>query len=569
VRWFLWAAGLFSIWAYQEGELNTAAILGLLLYLGLNIALIPILPRTTPNSHLYLAVGLYVTDLLFASLLIYHTGGRVSQLFLLYCLLPFKAAIYYPYVHRIIFVSFLIFPLYIATLYLSTGTIVFLTDNDFLTRYILLLAVVFVGMYTAWHLDRRQQQTRTLLEQLEIEHRHVNERRRELRTVLDSIVDGVVVVDSELRLMMINPIAADMFNLPYPQAPGTPLSDLINNSILLTLLRQALDVVGGSDTPLATTQQGGIGFSSDELKAYPTSSGKPIICQALATALVSGRDAPHGAVVVLRDMTRQKELDESKSNFISVLSHELRTPLTTIRGFVELILTGGTGEISSDQRECLNTVFAQTDHLHSLINALLEFTELEAAEIHLQLSPVSPDELVCKILSRIEPLADHQAINLQTQIPPDLAPLYADGARLERVLLNLLDNAIKFTPERGQVTVAVKDRGSEVLFSVTDTGPGIPPAERERIFERFYQIDNSSTRAHGGTGLGLAICKHIVEMHHGRIWVERPNEQINDQGSPGSRFCFIISRDLPRQNDLSSSKMHQATESSPPHQTRL
>jgi two-component system phosphate regulon sensor histidine kinase PhoR len=554
VRWFFWAAGLFSVWTYQEGDLNGGVILGLLLYLGLNVALIPILPRTTSISHPYLAVGLYVADLLFASLLIYHTGGRVSQLFLLYCLLPFKAAIYYPYVHRIIFVSFLIFPLYIVTLYLGTDTIVFLTDNDFLTRYALLLAVVFVGMYTAWHLDRRQQQTRDLLEQLEIEHRHVDERRRELRTILDSIVDGVVVVDAELRLMMINPVAADMFNIAYPQPPGTPLGDLIDNSTLLTLLRQALDVAQNGDVSPAAAQQGGMGFISDELKAYPISSGKPIICQALATALVSGRDTPHGAVVVLRDMTRQKELDESKSNFISVLSHELRTPLTTIRGFVELILTGGTGDITADQRECLNTVFAQTDHLYSLINALLEFTELESADTQLQLDLVPLDELVYKVLSRIEPLAEHHAIGLQTQIPSDLASIHADGAQLERVLLNLLDNAIKFTPEQGQVTVAVADFGSEVLFSVTDTGPGIPPAERERIFERFYQIDNSSTRAHGGTGLGLAICKHIVEMHHGRIWVEEPNDQIKDKGGPGSRFCFTIPRDLMRQIDLANSK---------------
>jgi signal transduction histidine kinase len=534
--------GLFGVWSYQKGDLDGGVILGLSLYLGLNIALIPLLARANQLLRLYLVVGSYVADLLFASLLIYHTGGLVSQLFLLYCLLPFKATIYYPYAHPVIFVSFLVFPLYAATLYLSTGTLVFLSDVTFLSRYGLLFLVVLGGIYTAWHLDNRQQQTRNLLTELEIEHRRVDERRRELRTVLDSIVDGVIVVDPELRLLMINPVAADIFNIPYPQPSGTPLGNLVHNPPFLTLLRQALTVAEDQDALPASPQTSGVELISDEIRARPTSSGKPIICQALATALIS-RDTLHGAVVVLRDMTRQKELDELKSNFISVLSHELRTPLTAIRGFVELILSGGTGNITQEQQESLTTVFAQTEHLQSLINTLLEFAELEAAEINLNLNPVPLEKLVYKVLGRIEPLADQCDVTLQAHVVPDLAPLYADGPRLERVLFNLLENAIKFTPQGGQVKVAVSERDAEVLVCVTDTGPGVPPAERQRIFERFYQIDNSSTRVHGGTGLGLAICKHIIEMHHGHIWVEEPGQR------PGSRFCFTVPRDLAGQTD--------------------
>jgi signal transduction histidine kinase len=161
------------------------------------------------------------------------------------------------------------------------------------------------------------------------------------------------------------------------------------------------------------------------------------------------------------------------------------------------------------------------------------------------LDTLSLGELARKVLGRIEPLANQHAITLQLDAPPDLAPIYADGGRLERVLLNLLDNALKFTPEEGQITVTVSDQGSETLICVSDTGPGVPPAERERIFERFYQVDNSSTRKHGGTGLGLAICKHIVEMHRGRIWVEEANKEVMADNGPGSRFCFTISQDLP------------------------
>lgn len=524
--------GLVCVLEYGHDDLNPGAVVGLLLYLGLNIVLIPLFPRVSPDSRRYLALGLYVIDLLFTSFLIYHTGGLVSQLFLLYCLLIFKAAVYYPYVNLIILVPFLIFPLYIATLFLNTGTIVFLQDRLFVTRYGLLLVVIFAGLYTGWHLDSRHKHTRALLGQLEIEHGRTDERRRELRAILDSIGDGVIVVNQEVQLLMINPVAADFFNLAYPQPPGTSLNDLIDDPTLLILLHQALEDGAGTDLTLR-----------DEITAHPVSAGKPIVCEALATPLVDGPAAPHGAVVVLRDMTRQKELEESKTNFISVLSHELRTPLTAIRGFVDLILAGGVGDITPDQREFLNIVINQTDHLGSLINALLEFAEMEAAETSLELDTLSVQDLVRKVLDQIEPLASQRAIALHIDAPPDLSPIYADGRRLERVLFNLLDNALKFTPEQGQITVTVCDQDSEMMVCVTDSGPGVPPAERERIFERFYQIDNSSTRKHGGTGLGLAICKHIIKMHHGRIWVEEP-EGVAANNGPGSRFCFIIPRDL-------------------------
>jgi signal transduction histidine kinase len=519
--------GLFGVLTHQQGRQDSGAILALALYLVLNIAFILLTQRAdNPVLRSYLGLGIYLIDLLFASILIYYTGGLFSQLFLLYCLLPFKAAIYSPYVQRIIFVSFLIFPLYIFTLWWSTRTFVFINDEDFISRYVLLFAIVLAGMYMSWHLNRRHQQTRELLEQLQVKHSQVDARRRELRAVLDSIIDGVLVVDPNMRLLMINPVAADVLNLPYPQLPGKPLDELLDNPPLLALVRRALHDSRGKDA-----------LVSQEIKAHPASSDKTIICQALATALVSEQEATHGAVVVLRDTTRQKELDEAKSNFISVLSHELRTPLTTIQGYVELILSGGAGDVTPGQQGFLNTALDRAQDLDDIIHALLDFAQLESGKAQLELGDVSLQKLVNKVLGRVEPLADQNAITLQTRISPDLEPLYADGQQLEQVLFHLLDNAIKFTPAEGQVTVSVHQDDAEALVCVSDTGIGVPAAERERIFERFYQVDNSTTRAHGGTGLGLAICKHIVEAHQGRIWVQ-------DNGEEGCHFSFTIPRDL-------------------------
>ncbi len=535
VRWVYWAAGLLAVWHYQSGDLSRDATLGLCLYLGLNIVWTLLIFRPQPDVQPYLVLGSYIADLLFASFLIHHTGGIVSQYFLLYYLLPFKAAIYYPYIHLINYVSFLIFPLYALTLYLDARTFAFITDNVFTPRYILLLLTTGAGMYTAWHLDSRQRQSHALLAQLEIEHRRVDRRRQELRTVLDSIGDGVVVVDSDMQLLMINPVAADIFNLPYPTPVATPLHTLIDNSSLLALLRQTLQQAN-DQTPVL----------SDEITARPNSAGKAIICHARATALVGDQVVPHGAVVVLRDMTRQKELEELKNNFISMLSHELRTPLTITHGFVELLLSGGAGEITPAQQEHLETIILQMEHLNSLINALLEFAEMEANQSTLHLAPFSIDKLIYKVLGRVEPLAENHGIALQAQIEPKIAPLYADDSRIEQVLLHLLDNAIKFTPQGGHVMVTANDQGDQVQFCVIDNGPGIPLAERERIFERFYQIDSSSTRSHGGMGMGLAISKHIVELHQGRIWVKDPDQEAK---KPGSRFCFTIPRNLTQQTD--------------------
>ena len=498
IRWLYGAAGLLAIWTYQPSGLTRGAVVGISLYVGLNIAWAALQPRITWRSRRLGTIGLLVADLLFASFLIYHTGGLVSQLFLFYGLLTFKAAIYYPYIHAIIYVPFSIFPLYVITLYLATGTLVFSVDQLFVTRYLLLLAVIFAAMYTAWHLDSRHRQTRDLLQQLEIEHRQTDTRRRELRAVLDSIGDGVIVVDRALNLLMVNPVAAQMFNLS-DAAPGVSLPGLIQHPRLLELLRHTLESPANPGVPIL-----------EEFEARLPSAQNSAIYQALATALVSSEGTTHGAVIVLRDMTRQKELEDSKNNFISVLSHELRTPLTAIRGFLDLLLLETEGW-TEKQREYVDIAFDQTGQLQQLINALLEFAEMETATTTLIPSHVLPNNLVFKAVSQIKPLADQRAITLEVQTAPDPAPILADGQRLEQVLLNLLDNAVKFTPQHGQVTVSVIEQPTETLFIVHDTGIGVPEAERERIFERFYQIDSSSTREYGGTGLGLALCKHIVD----------------------------------------------------------
>ena len=351
----------------------------------------------------------------------------------------------------------------------------------------------------------------------------VADKRRELEAVLAGIGDGVLVVDTDGRLVLMNPVAARMAGLETPIA-GTPLRTLMPMEDLLTLLEETTT---SGDVAIRELAVPSAGHSAD---------GQPRTFQALAAPVYRATEAGEqvgGVVAVLRDITAQKELERMKSNFLSVVSHELKTPLHSIKGFVDIILMGKTGPVTDLQRDFLSTVHEQTGHLQRLIEDLLEFSRLESGQIRLRPVPLLPVELVASVVDKLSPLANNKQISLSAHVAPDLAEIEADPMRLEQVLTNLVENAIKFTPEGGQVRLFGWERAEEVEIAVVDTGIGVPIDERERIFDRFYQVDSSVRRRYKGTGLGLTICKHIVTQHGGRIWVE-------DAEGPGSEFHFTL-----------------------------
>ena len=203
---------------------------------------------------------------------------------------------------------------------------------------------------------------------------------------------------------------------------------------------------------------------------------------------------------------------------------------------------GKAGPINETQADFLGTVRDQTAHLQNLINDLLEFSRLESGQVKLHLTEVLLAEVAATVIDKLKPLADHGQICLVNRISADAPAVEADQMRIEQVLTNLLDNAIKFTPPSGVITISTVDLGAEVQVAVSDTGIGIPAAELERIFDRFYQVDSGSTRQYRGTGLGLTICKHIIEHHHGRIWAE------SEEGK-GSTFFFVLPKRIPAKED--------------------
>lgn len=294
-----------------------------------------------------------------------------------------------------------------------------------------------------------------------------------------------------------------------PERAGTPRDDLDK---LTQYLSRVLDVLlfSGHRAHLASTLH-------------------------LASAEASYRELAEKNERLQHAYDRLKELDRLKSNFLATMSHELRTPLTSIIGYSEMLGTGMGGELNEAQREFVDTIRAKSDQLLELILTLLDVAKLEQDQVHLKLASIDPAELALDVLRTIGPAAAKKGIRVEHHIESRLPRVRADKTRLRQVLLNLLDNALKFTPRDGTVRLEVApgqltqpgaDEGGLVLlgapepavrFLVRDSGIGIAPSEHARIFDAFYQVDGSATREYGGTGLGLSIVKRLVDAHGGTI----------------------------------------------------
>jgi signal transduction histidine kinase len=237
--------------------------------------------------------------------------------------------------------------------------------------------------------------------------------------------------------------------------------------------------------------------------------------------------------------------NQVKAEFLANMSHELRTPLNSILGFSQLLLEGDGGALSQDQRQDVDIIAQNGQHLLVLINDLLDISKLEAGKAQLNRGEVAVEPLISECVDSVSSLAKTKKLELSANVSPEVGRVFADGPKLKQVLLNLLGNAIKFT-ESGSVRVTAERQGAELRISVRDTGIGVPPEDAERIFESFQQGQSGISGKYQGTGLGLAISRRLVEMHGGRISVKSIPGQ-------GSTFTFTIpQRAVPEAIDLTT-----------------
>jgi two-component system, OmpR family, phosphate regulon sensor histidine kinase PhoR len=262
----------------------------------------------------------------------------------------------------------------------------------------------------------------------------------------------------------------------------------------------------------------------DEILLHP--NGRCLHIEASVTAC--DRENEACAVLVFHDVTELRRLENIRKDFVANVSHELRTPLTSIKGYIEALLDGAKDDADTSTK-FLDIILKQSDRLNLILEDLLQLSKIESGQVLFKREPLHIRRVIERTLAMIKPLADKKGHRLASFVEDDLPAVLGDEDRLTQVMSNLLDNAVKYTPERGTITVAahpVSDDAEQpalvtaVELSVTDTGIGIPEQDRPRVFERFYRVDKARSRELGGTGLGLAIVRHIVEGQGGRVWVE-------------------------------------------------
>jgi len=330
----------------------------------------------------------------------------------------------------------------------------------------------------------------------------------ELALVADHASIGLIRFDEKLRVRFANLAAHHALE----RRPGT----LVSRTLMETFVDHRLEEL----VRKAAAGESGA-YESDAIERTST--------------LVRARPAEGGgAWVIIENISELVRLRRMRSEFIDNLSHELRTPLANVRLLTEMLLDDlENEEVSSRVRERVATIDIETGHLVQMINELLDLSRIEGASTVVRHDEVLVPPLVAASMRRLGTFAERQGVVLIELVPDDLPPIRGDEERLDQLLMNLLHNAIKFSPEGGTVTVTTDEHPDGVVISVADHGVGIPKPDQARVFERFYKVDRARQRGQGGTGLGLAIARHIAEAHGGRIWLESEEGQ-------GSTFSFSL-----------------------------
>jgi len=348
-----------------------------------------------------------------------------------------------------------------------------------------------------------------LVTQLRFQYGALETERSKLVAVLEQLSDGVLIVDERGLVQLINPAAQRIFGTTEEKAMGQSIVKVLRQYQLIELWKQARETGENQLIPVE----------------IPI---KKLFVQGEAIPLEE--TLPGSTLMVFQDISHVRHLETVRRDFISNISHELRTPLASLKALTETLQESALDD-PPVARRFLISMETEVDALSLMVQELVELSRIESGKVPLQLKTVLPGELLSEAAERLRLQAERSGLRLHIDCPPDLPPVFADPPRMEQVIVNLLHNAIKFTPSGGEIRLSAQQVDNSVIFSVQDTGVGISPADLPRIFERFYKADRA--RSGGGTGLGLAISRHLVEAHSGKIWAESVE-------GVGSTFYFSL-----------------------------
>jgi len=334
-----------------------------------------------------------------------------------------------------------------------------------------------------------------------------------LGAVLRQMTDGVIIVNQQSEITLINPAAENLFQVEARQALGTPVAELLRYHQWIDLWHK--------------TRQ------TDQVQAQ--SLEIPNQDKFVQGVFLPLRDTLPGHFLLLfQDLSRIRRLETTRRDFISNISHELRTPLASLKALTETLQDGALQDPPAADR-FLTRIEIEVDALAQMVNELLDLSRIESGQVNLELEPVQPLSLLEDVRDRMKAQAERKSIDLRVAGPDHITPIKVDYRRIEQVLVNLIHNAVKYSPAGGEIVLEAVQEGEQLVLRVSDQGPGIPREQLGRIFERFFKIDRA--RSSGGTGLGLSIARHLVEAHGGEIWAE-------SREGRGSTFSFSIPWDV-------------------------
>lgn len=386
--------------------------------------------------------------------------------------------------------------------------------------YLTFLALAAGGI-AAWYFAQRERAARDLLRQAQLDlaefkvtrHAALAEEQTKQQTVFNSMVEGLVILDEDGKIQFANPTFEKLFGVGH---------DLRGLSLLEALrLHELQEVV---QRVLHEGRVTGFEF---------TLPGEPArVLQVNATTFRDPDRAHAGTIFVFHDLTRLKQLENLRKEFVANVSHELRTPLSLIKGYVETLLDGAKEDPAVATR-FLQTIEKHADRLTFLIEDLLTISRLESGQVLMNFQSLDLRDQAGQVITDLADRAVERGVTLHNEIADGL-PVRADGDRLQQVLYNLVDNAIKYGRAGGNVRLGARRASAELVEGwVSDDGPGIPPEAGERVFERFYRVDRARSRDAGGTGLGLSIVKHIIQAHGGEV-------RLQSQPGRGTTFFYTL-----------------------------
>jgi len=407
--------------------------------------------------------------------------------------------------------------------------------KDPIHKYLKVLPEIAKNAITRKKVEEELKKYHDNLEDLVRERTEQLAKEKELLSVtLSSMGDGVVAVDAEKRIMLLNEVAEHLTGWRFEDVIGKVIYDVFR------IINESTNEA--AENPVDKTLKSGKIETTSERDTLISRSGSECPISATAAPIRKNDGTMIGVVMVFRDVSQEREVDRMKTDFVSSVSHELRTPLTSIKAYTATILRDP-DMAEQTRREFLATIDDESNRLARLIGDLLEVSRLDSGVVGITREAADIAGVINRVLSALGPVADKKGIKLKTDIDNELGELRGDESRIQSVVTNLVDNAIKFTPEQGRVCVSVQQQSEELVIRVSDTGMGIPEDALPKIFDRFYRVYRPGKQIQG-TGLGLAIVKKIVAMHGGRI-------EVASQPNQGTTFTVTL--------PLSTSPTLQAT----------